>query len=807
MSMRRNIKKGLALQLEEKLAAVKASGIFEFGNPTHCGPGKSGGRFTDKEGTSCESGISPTSTKAEGASIGAEDKIPQGPFPPSEYDEKKGKPIPGTQAWLHAHGISPAVWKDRPYVRFEEGDSFDSLDPEIQKLYENEPEAKRQLLNMMGQTGGLIMVRKTVPGAEGVVPQSRPDKPVVTDKGKRAFRETALKNATARLEQMQALDGPGLVALQEKRVEKAKTALETAKTIDREGFLSYANGRVAETSAALEAAKEGIPRKGKNIDRKALAADPALLDKATALETAEKNATRAQKTLADTEKKANFNFGDPAKDTPEAIAEKTAKYREVETNNATKLLARQSKKLDKINGMDEEGKKAQIAQEIETATGIQKSAQNAFDKTAAKYLFPPNPAALRDAIDSGQILGKAGRVNVHGEENLKNLLNTDPAKGGNGRVYLAMEGNIKEDSLLAAVKNEAEVGSAVISVPSVTLWRHKEMLEVAQKYLGNGREVVLIPDADGVNNPRVRNEARAMQALLESVGAKVKVAPPPIPLDKNGKPIPDPEHPSKVQQFGTTIPGSPKGTHEELKGVDDYLGLGAETPPHPQTGERAKGTLGNLAVQRREVPPIDLKGDIISAAGAKNAENALRAISLIAGSKEVKAGDGSGTKVRVAAAQIGPTMLAAAMGKMGDRKAAYRSVEVLEKLGIVNVEHVYDQEAYARGIRQQNPNMTDSRINELVRAGVIDRPAFGDDDTRPIEYGSEEVPIISINTSYKGADGKVRDYSSRDDTPVPLGTHDRSPSRIRSLYSSGKTIEQIADILNVSNTTIEEAIK
>lgn len=811
MSFRGNLKKSIALRLQERLDAAQ-----QFANPNHCGPGQGGGRFTDKEGTTCETGLSDS-----GGGIDPGDvipKVPKGGFPADQYDEKKGKPIPGTDAWLHAHGISKNVWNDRPYVRFEEGDSFESLPESVQALYENEPEAKRQLLNMMGQTGGLIMVRKPVPGGENVVPQSRPDKPVVTDLAKRAFRKTALDKANARLEQMKALNGKDdLLALQQERVDRAHANLEAAKVIDRDGYLAYARGAKADAEARVAELKGQLVKKGgtgKSIDR--VASDPAILeeyDKAT------KKLTRAEKNLEIQEADADRKFGS-ATDSEEVRAEKTAKYRELETNNALKAVARSEKKLEKIKGLDEAGVQEQIGNEIKTAQGFADSAQNAYDKTAAKYLFPPNPSALKDAIQKGEILGKAGRVNVHGAENLDNLVN------GKGRVYLAMEGNIKEDSLLAAAKRELEPGAAVISVPSVTLWRHQEMVDVAEKYL-SGREVVLIPDADGVNNPRVRNEARAMQALLEGAGAKVVVAPPPIPLDKNGKPLPkmvpvldkntgkpvlDAEgvpvmrESNKVQQFSTVIPGSPKGTREELKGVDDYLGLGADTPPHPQTGERAMGVLGNLAVQRREVPPIDLSGEV-SAKAKPNAEAALRAISLIAGSKEV-ASD-SGGKVRVAAGQIGTTMLAAAMGKPGQLRAAGRSLDVLEQAGIIKIERVYDEEALSRGIRRQNPNMTDARLNELVRAGVIDRPSFEEEDTRPVEYGYEETPIVSINPAYKGFDGKVRDYTARDDTPVSLnslGTHDVSATRIRALRNTGLTYDEIADILGVSNTTIEEAI-
>lgn len=836
MSFRKNLKKGIALRLEEKLLAAKRAGLLEFHLPGQHDQ-KTHGNWAGPE-VEGDIDVAPATRKA-GAGVRADGfgnipKMPEGGFPASDYD-KKGKPVPGTDAWLHAHGISRAVYEDRPYVRFPPGDAspeskFAALPQELQDIYNKEPEAKRQLLNMMkeqtnefdeiipGSGGGLIMSRTPVPGIEQkspedehIVPQTRPDVPVVTNKSARAYAQKTLESAKARTEQMKALSGKDdLIALQEGRVAHAQEALEKAKTIDRDGYLEFARNRVAEAQKRFEEDTADLPRRGtKQFDRKNMTAE-----QIARLDEAKSGVTKAEKSLADAEKKANYNFGDPERDSPEVIAERTEKYREVTTRNAEKALGRAQDKLGRIQALDADGVREQIDSEISVAEDIQRRAQNKFDKTAAKYLFPPNPPRLQEAIDKGQILGKAGRVDTHGDANIDALVN------GRGRVYLAMEGNIKEDALISAVARELEPGAAVISVPSVTLWRHEEMQKVAERYLNDGREVVLIPDADGVNNPRVRNEARAMQALLEGAGAKVLVAPPPIPLkdgkpifeqkidkktgepvfDKDGKPV----YGTKVAEFENVIPGSPKGTKEHLKGVDDYLGLGATTPPHPETGERAMGVLGNLAVQRRVTPEIDLAG-VVDAAGVANAERALKAISLINGSTEIKVRGADGKlgkdTVTVASGKIGTEMLSAAMGKFNDHgNAARRSIALLEKAGVIKVERIYDEEAYSRGIRQIHPDMTEARIDQLVRAGVIERPAFGDDDTRPVEFGDEERPIISILKP---------EYMSRDQSPVSLnslGTHDTSAARIRSLYSSGLTYSEIADVLGVSNTTIKEAI-
>src|SRR5688572_30527091 len=47
------------------------------------------------------------------------------------YDPKTNKPVPGTDAWLEAHGISREVFEQRPYVRFE----ADQTDPAIVEAY------------------------------------------------------------------------------------------------------------------------------------------------------------------------------------------------------------------------------------------------------------------------------------------------------------------------------------------------------------------------------------------------------------------------------------------------------------------------------------------------------------------------------------------------------------------------------------------------------------------------------------------------------------------------------------------------
>lgn len=683
--------------------------------------------------------------------------IPQPPFGGGDFNEK-GKPNPGSDAWLHAHGIDRVAFADRPYHRFEEGQTFDDLPPEIQARYEGEPEAIRQLNKIMKQAPGYIMVRNSTDGSP-IVPQTRPDFPIVTNPGAHFFKKAVYENAVKRAEAMKSLDSESVVALQEGRVERGKLALEAAKTMDREQFVKPAYDRIAAAQAALEAVRESG---GDEI---------ALEDAATAV----KKAERTAKTL---EKEATHYFGGVGDD-PAVIAARTEEYRAVSTANAEKALANSQKKLERYKADPE----AAIANEIEQSAEFAVKAKEAFDGTSVKYVFPPNPKRLKAAIDKGQELGKAGRVNAHEAENLKRL------KEGHGRVYLAMEGSMKEDSLLSAIRAEGDKDSAVISVPSVTLWRNKEMAEVAAKFL-QGREVVLIPDADGVNNPRVQNEARAMQIMLEGFGAKVVVAPPPIPIGANGKPIPDPAHPGKVMMFERVIPGSPTGVVEQLKGVDDYLGLGRGTP--------AKGTLGNLSVQGRSAPPalrdLDLVG-VVDALAVPNAEKTLRAVSSIVGP--------------VGSGRMGGRMLSAAIGRFYDHGVtASASLKQLAKVEIdgeplIKVEHVFDPVELKRGRRVMHPDMTEARIKELVKAKVIERPAFGEDDTRPVEFGYEETPIVTIHSKYRAVDSTP---SALDSTPRPKGYKANRTARIKNLVLSGKTYEEIAKMLKISPSAVSEAL-
>lgn len=268
----------------------------------------------------------------------------------------------------------------------------------------------------------------------------------------------------------------------------------------------------------------------------------------------------------------------------------------------------------------------------------------------AKYLFP-----------AGE--GNAARIDLPpGVDGM----NRERFLSGEGRVYLAMEGSLKTDAVItsARVEGALQEGASVIGVPSVTLWNTPELAWVAGKHL-QGREVVLIPDADGITNPLVRNQARALQTRLEALGAgKVIVAAPPLGVGDS------------IQKV--SLPG---GGSEKLKGVDDFLGAGG-------------GSLDGLSFVDRSTPRVDLTFEnhgLTTQRSVDNLQNTLRAVATVAGPSGV---------VRMGLRSIG-----AATGTGKD--TSQRMVERLSSMGMVKIEHLYD--------------MTEGRQQELVDSGVLPR--------------------------------------------------------------------------------------
>jgi hypothetical protein len=117
-------------------------------------------------------------------------------------------------------------------------------------------------------------------------------------------------------------------------------------------------------------------------------------------------------------------------------------------------------------------------------------------------------------------------------------------------VFFCIEGCIKADAILTAIRKERRKAS-VFSVPSVTLWGDPDLKEFAERRL-LGKRVVIVPDADWVDNDRVIEQARLCQTYLRRLGVPdTYVAAPPHHYKK-----PDGE--------------------VKYKGVDDWLGAGGK---------------------------------------------------------------------------------------------------------------------------------------------------------------------------------------------------------------------------------------
>lgn len=142
------------------------------------------------------------------------------------------------------------------------------------------------------------------------------------------------------------------------------------------------------------------------------------------------------------------------------------------------------------------------------------------DKKPAKYVFLPSSDQKRIDLHpmAGELLPDAERV------------------------FFALEGALKNDAILSA-------GEAVLSVPSVTLWKRRELQSFARRFL-RGKVVFVVPDADWFSNSLVDLQALLVREVLREVlgDQSVHIAAPPI-------------------EFMKEVDGKKKD-----QGVDDWLG-------------------------------------------------------------------------------------------------------------------------------------------------------------------------------------------------------------------------------------------
>lgn len=174
---------------------------------------------------------------------------------------------------------------------------------------------------------------------------------------------------------------------------------------------------------------------------------------------------------------------------------------------------------------------------------------------------------------------------------------TAPACWGARRVYVGLEGCPKADAMLTAIRATGEP-STVCSFAAVTHWDVQELEAWVTRFLmetvggfkrrqdgyysvwiapSRAQQIVLVPDADGYLNKRVRQQALLFRTRLRLFGLNVVIAAPPIP--------------AHIRKQGKEAVGKWLGT-VGAKGVDDHLG--------PKYG--GPGTLADMEVLHRELP-------------------------------------------------------------------------------------------------------------------------------------------------------------------------------------------------------------
>jgi hypothetical protein len=263
------------------------------------------------------------------------------------------------------------------------------------------------------------------------------------------------------------------------------------------------------------------------------------------------------------------------------------------------------------------------------------------------------------------------------------------------RVYLCIEGCIKADAVLTAIL-WAHARAAVLSVPSVTLWDTKDELRaVASRYL-KGREVIIVPDADGTEKPEVMTQARLCQTALRELGIVARVAAPPLGAYQ---------------------------LNNKLKGVDDHLA--------------ARRTLDELEVLDRDPAP-DIQGFVEDRTWftwrrdrIDRATRVLRSLSMHAFNGRFRA-----------------SLNAVARAMATNRKDVARGLRDLEEINAIHVEgDLAMRRKYWRGQEdwEDRPTIV---IDEQLRAIEHPRRKLGKMPHR-VTNASESVPIDSRENKHE----------------------------------------------------------
>jgi hypothetical protein len=127
-------------------------------------------------------------------------------------------------------------------------------------------------------------------------------------------------------------------------------------------------------------------------------------------------------------------------------------------------------------------------------------------------------------------------------------------------VYFALEGVLKADAILSAIIREGR-NESVFDVPSVSLWHADELKEFARTHL-KGKTVVIVPDADWIDNDLVIAHARSCELFLKRQCDILDCYIAAPPLDTV---VQDGEEKRVIKR---------NAAGDKLKGVDDYLAEG-----------------------------------------------------------------------------------------------------------------------------------------------------------------------------------------------------------------------------------------
>ncbi len=175
------------------------------------------------------------------------------------------------------------------------------------------------------------------------------------------------------------------------------------------------------------------------------------------------------------------------------------------------------------------------------------------------------------------------------------------ARAHRGRVFFALEGCLKADSILTA-------GEAVFSVPSVTLWDAPELAVFARRWL-ESVELYIVPDSDWESNDAVLAQSLNCRTVHRKYGVDAHIAAP------QGLDTPGHEPDCKHCKLGVDdFLGKHHGKIDDLLVVDREAPYGITDFVGDQTGTRADALSIDAEVMEWLALSADRNGDVRSGA-------------------------------------------------------------------------------------------------------------------------------------------------------------------------------------------------